>query len=86
MAAYDALGADAFFMFSALSTELVGKSQTVDALSQTLQVAMNDRLSLLSNVQTDLGRQMNKVELSRYVDAENDAYVAYFAFRTGVCR
>ena len=86
MAAYDALGADAFFMFSALSTELVVKSQTVDALSQTLQVAMNDRLSLLSNVQTDLGRQMNKVELSRYVDAENDAYVAYFAFRTGVCR
>ena len=47
---------------------------------------MRDRVELLKRVQADLGRTMNKVEMARYVGAENDAYAAYFAFRTGVCR
>jgi phosphopantetheinyl transferase (holo-ACP synthase) len=85
MAAYDSLGADAFYWFSALSKNVRSASST-DAFSSTLSVAMKDRIELLDRVQLDLGRKINKVEMARYVDSENEAYAAYFAFRTGVCR
>lgn len=85
LAAYDALGADAFYWFSALSRDLRAASSS-DAFASTLSVAMRDRVELLRRVQADLGRTMNKVEMARYVGAENDAYAAYFAFRTGACR
>jgi hypothetical protein len=85
LAAYDSLGADAFYWFSALSRGLRAASSS-DAFASTLSVAMRDRVELLKRVQADLGRTMNKVEMARYVGAENDAYAAYFAFRTGACR
>jgi hypothetical protein len=85
LAAYDAMGADAFYWFSAFSQRMRNKAAT-DAFSSTLSVAMPDRLDLLARVQKDMGRALNKVEMQRYVEAENAAYAAYFAFRTGVCR
>ena len=85
LAAYDSLGADAFYWFSALSRGLRAASSS-DAFASTLSVAMRDRVELLKRVQADLGRTMNKVEMARYIGAENDAYAAYFAFRTGACR
>jgi hypothetical protein len=85
LAAYDSLGADAFYWFSAFSKDVRAASSS-DAFASTLSVAMRDRVELLRRVQQDLGRNMNKVEMARYVVAENDAYAAYFAFRTGVCR
>ena len=85
LAAYDALGADAFYWFSALSRDVRAESSS-DAFVSTLSVAMRDRVRLLKRVQAELGRTMNKVEMARYVAAENDAYAAYFAFRTGACR
>jgi hypothetical protein len=85
LAAYDSLGADAFYWFSAFSKDVRAASSS-DAFASTLSVAMRDRVELLRRVQQDLGRNMNKVEMARYVGAENDAYAAYFAFRTGVCR
>ena len=85
LAAYDALGADAFYWFSALSRDVRAESSS-DAFVSTLSVAMRDRVRLLKRVQAELGRTLNKVEMARYVGAENDAYAAYFAFRTGACR
>ena len=57
-----------------------------DGFYAALSVAMPDRLDLLERVQKDAGRSLNRVEMLEYVQAENEAYAAYFAFRTGVCR
>lgn len=85
LAAYDALGADAFYWFSAFSREMRSKTAE-DGFYAALSVAMPDRLDLLERVQKDAGRPLNRVEMLEYVQAENAAYAAYFAFRTGVCR
>jgi len=83
LAAYDSLGADAFYWFSAFSKDVRAASSS-DAFASTLSVAMRDRVELLRRVQQDLGRNVNKVEMARYVGAENDAYAAYFAFSSGL--
>ena len=85
LAAYDALGADAFYWFSAFTREMRSKTAE-DGFYAALSVAMPDRLDLLERIEKNAGRPLNRVEILEYAKAENDAYAAYFAFRTGACR
>ena len=85
LAAYDALGADAFYWFSAFTREARRKTAE-DGFYAALSVAMPDRVDLLERVEKNAGRLLNRVEMLEYAKAENDAYAAYFAFRAGACR
>ena len=85
LAAYDALGADAFYWFSAFTREARRKTAE-DGFYAALSVAMPDRVDLLERVEKNAGRPLNRVEMLEYAKAENDAYAAYFAFRAGACR
>ena len=83
--AYDALGADAFFYYAHFAPE-IAKMPAGAKMSAATRVTMKERVELLKGVQRGLGRALNKMEMLEYVKAENDAYAAYFALRTGPCR
>jgi len=85
MAAYDALGADAFFYYAHFAPE-IAKMPAGEKMGAATRVTMKERVELLKGVQRGLGRALNKMEMLEYVKAENDAYAAYFALRTGPCR
>ena len=57
-----------------------------EKMGAATRVTMQERVELLKGVQRGLGRALNKMEMLEYVKAENDAYAAYFALRTGPCR
>ena len=83
--AYDALGADAFFYYAHFAPE-IAKMPAGEKMGAATRVTMKERVELLKGVQRGLGRALNKMEMLEYVKAENDAYAAYFALRTGPCR
>ena len=85
MEAYDALGADAFFYYAHFAPEKA-KMPAGEKMGAATRVTMKERVKLIKGVQRGLGRALNKMEMLEYVKAENDAYAAYFALRTGPCR
>lgn len=85
MEAYDALGADAFFYYAHFAPDKA-KMPAGEKMGAATRVTMKERVELLKGVQRGLGRALNKMEMLEYVKAENDAYAAYFALRTGPCR
>jgi len=57
-----------------------------EKMGAATRVTMKERVKLIKGVQRGMGRALNKMEMLEYVKAENDAYAAYFALRTGPCR